>query len=265
MKKKFERMQIQTGAAHELLVALDRFIYDRPMDANERFHFEEIPLTEYALASAAIGAKTALHKTLYDLAYVEFFLYSYDDAEFASDLIGEFTAYVTWMFREMGKTVPAGFASTDSDVVREARDAHRDIFVDGLHSIVDSAFALAWLRKTLLCDFNRKLASRIRPLKKADHPILETDGRLPRAPRFPSWLLNAVQRRDLGVCQHCGVPVVAVFGSDDSPHIDHMVALALGGGNDPTNLLLSCGPCNLSKGAQAVNIKDEFSWPNARS
>ncbi|MDN7591846.1 HNH endonuclease [Burkholderia seminalis] len=264
MKNKFDKFQIQTGAGNELLVVLNRFIYDRPMQGIEEWHFPDIPLKEYALASVTIEGRTALHKVLYDLAYVDFYLYAFDDVDFAPELLEEFRAYVTWIFREMRLPVPSQFSSDDPDVVRAARNACRDTFIEGLHTIVDSAYALAWHRKTLLYDFNQRLASTIRPLRKADYSILESDGRLPRATRYPSWLVNAVQKRDRGLCQHCGVPVTAVLGSDSSPHLDHLVALALGGGNDPTNLMLSCGPCNLSKGARPAEIRDEFSWPNAR-
>jgi 5-methylcytosine-specific restriction endonuclease McrA len=35
-----------------------------------------------------------------------------------------------------------------------------------------------------------------------------------------------------------------------SYHVDHVVPSALGGYNGPSNLVLACGPCNLSKGAK---------------
>jgi len=263
MKRKFEQNQIRTAAAHELLTCFERFVYDRPYDSNEALHFEDVPLTDYALQAATIEPRTALHKVLEDLAYVYFYLYAYDDAEFAPDLVGEFAAYVRWMFGEMGLVAPAEFASSDPQVLRLARDNYRDAFTHGLHHVVVSAYAVAWQRRTLMFDFNKKLAERIRPLKKSEHPILEADGRLPRA-HFPSWLVNRIQNRDMGLCQHCGRPVLAVFGSEEPSHIDHMVALAVGGGNDPTNLQLSCSDCNLKKGAKAIEIKDVFSWPNAR-
>ncbi|VWB45296.1 hypothetical protein BPS26883_02075 [Burkholderia pseudomultivorans] len=263
MKRKFEQTQIRTSAAHELLTCFERFVYDRPIDVNEGLHFADVPLTDYALQTATIEPRTALHKVLADLADVYFYLYAYDDAEFAPDLASEFADYVRWMFGEMGMIAPAAFSSSDPEVLRCARDEHRSAFSDGLHNIVVSAYAIAWQRRTLMFDFNTKLAERIRPLKKSDYPVLESDGRLPRA-YFPSWLVNRIQHRDRGLCQHCGRPALAVFGSEESSHIDHMVALAIGGGNDPTNLQLSCGDCNLAKGAKVVEIRDEFSWPDAR-
>jgi HNH endonuclease len=263
MRRKFEQTQIRTSAANELLTCFERFVYDRPIDSNEGLHFSDMPLTDYALQTAIIEPRTALHKALDYLADIYFHLYAYDDVDFAPDLVGEFADYVRWMFSEMGMTAPTEFSSLDPDVLRRARDEHRNAFSYGLHNIVVSAYAIAWQRKTLMFDFNMKLAERIRPLKKTNSPVLEADGRLPRG-YFPSWLVNSIQHRDRGLCQQCGRPALAVFGSVESPHIDHMVALAIGGGNDPTNLQLLCGNCNLAKGAKMIEIRDEFSWPNAR-
>lgn len=263
MRRKFEQTQIRTSAAHELLTNFERFVYDRPIDSNEGLHFSDIPLTEYALQAAIVEPRTALHKVLDDLAYIYFYLYAYDDVDFAPELVGDFAEYVRWMFSEMGMVVPIEFSSLDPEVLRSARNEHKEAFLHGLHNIVVSAYAIAWQRKTLLFDFNMKLAARIRPLRKAEYPVLEADGRLPRS-YFPSWLISSIQLRDRGFCQECGRPALPVFGSQEAPHIDHMVPLAYGGGNDPTNFRLLCSNCNLEKGAKLSEICDEFSWPNAR-
>ena len=41
----------------------------------------------------------------------------------------------------------------------------------------------------------------------------------------------------------------SLLGSDEAPHIDHIVALANGGGSDVKDLRLMCANCNLGKGA----------------
>jgi hypothetical protein len=49
-----------------------------------------------------------------------------------------------------------------------------------------------------------------------------------------------IWRRDRGSCRYCGEPGEA---------IDHVVPVAMGGGNRMENLVLACTPCNTRKGA----------------
>lgn len=51
--------------------------------------------------------------------------------------------------------------------------------------------------------------------------------------------------RDGGVCHHCKAPL-----DFQNFHVDHFVALRNGGSNEDDNLVASCAPCNLSKGAK---------------
>jgi 5-methylcytosine-specific restriction endonuclease McrA len=53
-----------------------------------------------------------------------------------------------------------------------------------------------------------------------------------------------------GKCWWCGCNV------KDDFHVDHVIPLARGGSNNPENLVISCAPCNLSKGAK---LPHEFS------
>lgn len=56
-----------------------------------------------------------------------------------------------------------------------------------------------------------------------------------------------VFKRDRFACQYCGAtPPSAIL------HVDHITALANGGGNDPDNLVTACEPCNLGKGARSL-------------
>jgi hypothetical protein len=52
-----------------------------------------------------------------------------------------------------------------------------------------------------------------------------------------------VFERSEGRCVYCR----AVLTLDGRWHIEHQQALALGGGNDPLNLVAACAPCNQSK------------------
>jgi hypothetical protein len=64
-------------------------------------------------------------------------------------------------------------------------------------------------------------------------------------------------KRDLFTCQYCGNhPPDAIL------HIDHIVAVANGGTNEPDNFITACQTCNLGKGARPLtsapqNLKDK--------
>jgi hypothetical protein len=56
-----------------------------------------------------------------------------------------------------------------------------------------------------------------------------------------------VFKRDGFVCQYCGShPPQAIL------HVDHIIAVAEGGGNEADNLVTSCEACNLGKGARSL-------------
>jgi 5-methylcytosine-specific restriction endonuclease McrA len=264
MKHKLSRSEVRTGAATQLLDTLHRYVYARPLDVNEELLFEEIPLTEYALSAHVPLPRTALHNVLFDLACNGWYIMSYDDLDFSSDLLPEIREFLSFTFSEMRIALPQEFQTDDPDEFRVARDKYRHVFLNGLHFIVEDTFALAWRLRSLLADFNQALAARIRTMRLADDPRMEADGRLPRLRYLPSWLGTALHQRDGGICQKCGRPTIASFGSDETPHIDHVVALANGGGNDPTNLRILCAACNLEKGANNESVANQFAWPNAR-
>lgn len=57
-----------------------------------------------------------------------------------------------------------------------------------------------------------------------------------------------VFKRDGFACQYCGAhPPQALL------HVDHIVAVAAGGGNEADNLVTACSTCNLGKGAKALS------------
>lgn len=61
-----------------------------------------------------------------------------------------------------------------------------------------------------------------------------------------------VFKRDSFVCQYCGAHPPKVI-----LHVDHVVAVAAGGGNDLDNLLTSCEACNSGKGPRDLRIAPE--------
>lgn len=264
MRNRLTRSEVRTGAATQLLETLHRFVYARPYDVNEEMLFEEVPVAEYALEAHEPEPRTALHKVLSDLAYNDWYVMNYDDLDFAEDLLPEIRSFLSFTFAEMRMTLPSEFSTDDPDEFRAARDKYRQVFLNGLHCIVEDTFALAWRLRSLLADFNEVLASRVRGLRLIDDSRLEADGRLPRPGYIPSWLVTALHQRDGGICQRCSRPALPSFGSDEPPHIDHVVALADGGCNDPTNLRLLCADCNLKKGPRREKVANQFSWPDSR-
>lgn len=61
-----------------------------------------------------------------------------------------------------------------------------------------------------------------------------------------------VFKRDKFTCQYCGAHPPNVL-----LHADHILAVANGGTNDFDNLITSCEPCNLGKGARFLNVVPE--------
>jgi 5-methylcytosine-specific restriction endonuclease McrA len=55
-----------------------------------------------------------------------------------------------------------------------------------------------------------------------------------------------VLARDQRVCQYCG--------AEDANHVDHVIAKVDGGGDEMSNLLTSCAPCNLKKGRKSLAL-----------
>ena len=58
-----------------------------------------------------------------------------------------------------------------------------------------------------------------------------------------------VFKRDGFKCQYCGDHPPSVL-----LHVDHIVAVAMGGKNDIDNLVTACEPCNLGKGARDLSV-----------
>ncbi|MCC6475010.1 MAG: HNH endonuclease [Burkholderiales bacterium] len=58
-----------------------------------------------------------------------------------------------------------------------------------------------------------------------------------------------VFKRDGFACTYCGAHPPAVV-----LHVDHVLALAEGGGNEIDNLVTACAPCNLGKGARNLKV-----------
>ena len=87
----------------------------------------------------------------------------------------------------------------------------------------------------------RQLRAAAKKASKSRFQHVRRDGRLPRKVRF------AILKRDGFRCWYCGAS-----GREVELHVDHVVARANGGGDDPANLRSACRDCNLGKGADAL-------------
>lgn len=226
---------------------------------NDNWEIESVVIKNIALQSARISPKTALHKVLYQIAYKEFYLNSYDDLDWVVDEDEAVELFEYWA-PYMGIKLPHHYKTLDGlrgFITREK-------FKRGLNFLVDNSFAILWNQKKILFEFNKRLAEEIAICKQKDYPkIFQSDGYLNRV-AFPLWLKKQILYRDRGYCQHCGNQVESVDLVDGAFELDHMVPLKQGGTNDPTNLILSCKHCNTSKGDDLLPIKDIFAWPERR-
>lgn len=85
-------------------------------------------------------------------------------------------------------------------------------------------------------------------------------------PRIPRAVRYQVLRRDNHACRYCGAtaPEAKIV-------VDHVTPVALGGTNDPTNLVAACQPCNAGKAATPPDAQmvadvsaEALRWARAR-
>lgn len=158
----------------------------------------------------------------------------------------------TWIpdFRPLllatGQSLPAWFSEED---VWDHRDQLETLLNAAVLEIVPAAFHLLFSDMRLLQAFQRAVARRVRTFDPEDYPgHLAAKGVLRRRAAWPTWLSTAVFHRDKGRCQGCQVDLSGVLLLEGRIHIDHIMPLAKGGSNDPTNLQVLCRKCNLKKG-----------------
>ena len=72
--------------------------------------------------------------------------------------------------------------------------------------------------------------------------------------RAPNPAAYKVMARDGWKCFYCGMDMSD--WSRDEIHVDHFCPVASGGSDDPLNLVVSCGKCNLSKGSRAPSADE---------
>jgi hypothetical protein len=113
----------------------------------------------------------------------------------------------------------------------------------------EAAFEILFNDREFPYEFQLRLREVI---KRVDTPhpanYYEDNMRVKRVTYLPKWLERAVYHRDRGRCQDCLKDVSGEVYHLEIYHMDHVLPLADGGTNDPTNFQLLCQECNLKKG-----------------
>lgn len=118
----------------------------------------------------------------------------------------------------------------------------------------NEVFTLLYQDREFLREFNIFSARFVATLNYDRHQsYLSRDGVVKRPNYWPGWLRKGVFLRDRGRCVVCLCDLTGVLYADYKLNIDHIVPLAQGGSNDPTNLQLLCGSCNGEKGGSQLH------------
>jgi len=124
--------------------------------------------------------------------------------------------------------------------------------------IANDTFQVLFGDREFLLGFNNTVAGFVKQFKKRDFPyLMKKDGVLRRA-QLPSWAKRGIFHRDRGRCINCGRDLTGALIAGEQLHYDHIVSLAEGGTNDPTNFQLLCEICNLKK---SWHIKTSDQYP----
>lgn len=67
------------------------------------------------------------------------------------------------------------------------------------------------------------------------------------------FVREMVRQRAGDRCQYCRIPQYAI--PDVRFHVEHVVAVQHGGGDDPENLALACDRCNYYKGTEPRRVQ----------
>jgi hypothetical protein len=139
-------------------------------------------------------------------------------------------------------------------------DDLRKLARKGRETVLPSVFYLLFSDRDFLTTFQLRVAQYVRTLKKLDHPdLLASDGIIFRPSYIPQWLKNGVFHRDRGRCQSCKKDMTGILRSINDIELDHIVPLANGGSNEPTNFQLLCGKCNSSNWRHDKRYEATFS------
>lgn len=118
-----------------------------------------------------------------------------------------------------------------------------------LSKLTNEIFNLLFQDRDLLKQFNLVIANASSTMLLDEYPnILKKDGVFLRCSYWPTWLEQALYRRDKGHCAICQKDLSNLYVNGTKMAIDHIIPLNMGGVNDPTNLQILCKRCNSEKG-----------------
>ncbi|MEO3677390.1 HNH endonuclease [Rheinheimera sp. FR7-31] len=125
-----------------------------------------------------------------------------------------------------------------------------------LNQLSNEVFTLLFQDREVLKAFNECAAKYVRRIRKfTAQNYFERDGTFFRCNYWPKWLKDGLFYREKGHCAICCTDLTGLYSTGQELAIDHIVPLAKGGTNDPTNLQILCKHCNSAKGARSSNTK----------
>ena len=156
--------------------------------------------------------------------------------------------FLDWYFRLSGVEPPEWFTEDEID---DHSPELKALFPKLAPIAAESAFEILFNDREFLYEFQLRLKEVIER-EDTPHPsdYFDDRGRVKRVLYLPKWLQRAVYYRDRGRCQNCLKDVSGEVYHLDMYHMDHVLPLAEGGTNDPTNFQLLCKACNLKKGGR---------------
>lgn len=183
---------------------------------------------------------------------VQFYGFEYSTGRFPESAIDYYRA----LFHEARVEAPAWLNATE---VSDHIGALDRLLKKITEVFTPTVFHLLFSDRAFLTLFQHRVANYVKGLRVIDHPELLThDGVIKRPLRVPTWLKSGVFHRDKGRCQGCLRDLTGLATPVHDLHLDHIIPLAQGGSNDPTNFQLTCAKCNLSKGGKVKDFPVKF-------
>lgn len=158
--------------------------------------------------------------------------------------------------RESLKSVLTKWYQSSSLQTQDFRKSELLSTMRPLSNWTNRIFAVLFSDRDFIFRFSKLLTRVVSEADASKYPQWFTNnGRIKRVSRIPKWLGKGIFLRDKGHCASCGADLSGMYQLSEF-HVDHLIPLAKGGCNDPSNLQLLCDKCNLSKGSR-IQINEE--------